>query len=175
MYPYLPELVEEFRRLGLSTFVVTNGTNPAMTGAISPSQLYMSLDAPDAATYRKICNPQVPRLWDAINQSLDLLRDKQCRTAIRITLIKGLNMFDPQGYAALIARAKPDFVEVKAYMHLGFSRRRLARDAMPSHEEVEEFAAELASLLGYHLSDSSPVSRVVLLTREPDNKEPLPV
>jgi tRNA wybutosine-synthesizing protein 1 len=165
MYPYLPELVEEFRKQGLSTFVVTNGTNPDIIEQISPSQLYMSLDAPDPKTYVKVCNPQVPGLWDNINRSLTVLKDKECRTAIRVTLIKGINMFDAEGYASLITKAQPDFVEIKAYMHLGFSRKRLNREAMPSHEEVEAFAAEVAEHLGYRVFDSAPISRVVLLSR----------
>lgn len=175
MYPYLPELVEEFRREGLSTFVVTNGTNPDMVEKISPSQLYMSLDAPDAETYEKVCNPMIPGLWERIKKSLYILREKECRTAIRITLVKGLNMFNPEGYASLIKEAEPDFVEVKAYMHLGFSRRRLERDAMPTHDEVEKFASEVSGFLGYPVVDSSPISRVVLLSKEAGYTKSLPL
>ena len=175
MYPYLPELVEKFRKQGLSTFVVTNGTYPDVIEKISPSQLYMSLDAPDLKTYEKVCNPQVPELWNNINKSLAVLKEKDCRTAIRITLVKGVNMFDPKGYASLIKKAEPDFVEIKAYMHLGFSRRRLERDAMPSHEEVEEFAREVADYLGYNFSDSSPISRVVLLSKNVEYTKSLPL
>ncbi|MBP2029920.1 tRNA wybutosine-synthesizing protein 1 [Methanohalophilus levihalophilus] len=175
MYPHLPELIEEFRKQGLSTFVVSNGTNPDMMEKISPSQLYMSLDAPDTETYDKVCNPKNPDLWERINQSLEILRKKDCRTAIRITLVKGVNMFNPEGYASLIKKADPDFVEVKAYMHLGFSRRRLERDAMPTHEEVEKFASQVADFLGYYLVDSSPISRVVLLSREAEYTKSLPL
>ncbi|MDP2766900.1 MAG: radical SAM protein, partial [Candidatus Methanoperedens sp.] len=46
-YPYLPELVEEFHKKGMTTFVVTNGSNPEMVGKIKPTQLYISLNAPD--------------------------------------------------------------------------------------------------------------------------------
>ena len=45
-YPYLPELIEEYEKRGFTTFLVTNGTVPSMLAKISPSQLYMSLDAP---------------------------------------------------------------------------------------------------------------------------------
>lgn len=166
MYPYLPELVEEFHKQGISTFVVTNGTNPEMLKKINPSQLYMSLDAPDESTYVKACLPRSPNLWNRINESLHVLKDKETRTAIRITAVKGLNMFDPAGYAELIKKAEPDFVEVKAYMHLGFSRGRLPREAMPAHDEVMAFAKDIAHHLGYKVADDVEISRVVLLSKD---------
>ncbi|MBN2111230.1 MAG: 4-demethylwyosine synthase TYW1 [Methanosarcinaceae archaeon] len=166
LFPYLPELVEEFRKQGFTTFVVSNGTVPEMMEKINPSQLYMSLDAPDRQTYEKVCNPKSPQLWGRIDRSLGILRDKDTRTVIRITLIKDLNMFDPEGYAELIKKAEPDYVEVKAYMHLGFSRMRLPREAMPSHEEVLEFSRKVAEHLGYKVAGDVEVSRVVLLSRD---------
>jgi tRNA wybutosine-synthesizing protein 1 len=166
LYPHLPELVEEFSKKGITTFVVTNGTNPGMVRRINPSQLYMSLDAPDEGTYIKVCNPMSCGMWDRINESLEILKDKDTRTAIRITLVKGFNMFDPKGYAELIDKARPDFVEIKAYMHLGFSRLRLPREAMPSHDEVLEFASQVAEHLGYAVADDAPISRVVLLSED---------
>jgi len=63
-------------------------------------------------------------------------------------------------------KASPDFVEIKAYMHLGFSRLRLDRSAMPTHEEVLEFSQELAKHLGYEIADESEISRVVLLSKD---------
>ena len=75
-------------------------------------------------------------------------------------------MFKPEGYAELIKKASPDFVEIKAYMHLGFSRLRLDRSAMPTHVEVLEFAQTLAKYLGYEIADESEISRVVLLSKD---------
>ncbi len=60
-------------------------------------------------------------------------------------------MFKPEAYARLIEKASPDFIEIKAYMHLGFSRLRLDRSAMPTHEEVLEFSKELANTLDMKL------------------------
>ena len=72
------------------------------------------------------CNP-VADLWDRVNESLEVLGSRPGqRRALRITLVKGLNMIDPEGYGALIKKARPDYVEVKAYMHLGYSRYRLS-------------------------------------------------
>ncbi len=45
-------------------------------------------------------------------------------------------------------------------MHLGRSRDRLTREAMPSHEEILQFAGELSKALGYELQADVPLSRV---------------
>ena len=81
-----------------------------------------------------------------------------------MTLVRGLNMERPEDYARLIARAEPDYVEVKAYMHLGRSRDRLTREAMPQHSEILEFARSLGGALGYELEADVPLSRVALLS-----------
>jgi tRNA wybutosine-synthesizing protein 1 len=51
-------------------------------------------------------------------------------------------------------------------MHLGFSRNRLPREAMPSHEEVLDFSMQIADHLGYSVADDVEISRVVLLSRD---------
>lgn len=75
-------------------------------------------------------------------------------------------MVDPEGYARLIELARPDYVELKAYMHLGFSRKRLSQDNMPSHEEVLGFSRQVAEALEYRIADDSSGSRVVLLSKD---------
>jgi tRNA wybutosine-synthesizing protein 1 len=74
-------------------------------------------------------------------------------------------MKNPKGYAALVEKADPTYVEAKAYMHVGFSRLRLDYKAMPSHKEMQQFSAQLANETGYNSIDESPESRVVLLSR----------
>ncbi|MBN1761454.1 MAG: 4-demethylwyosine synthase TYW1 [Methanomicrobia archaeon] len=168
LYPYLNELIQEFHARGMTTFVVTNGTNPEVLREIRPFQLYLSLNAPDEATYRQASHAQY---WSRIKDSLDELRKLkgQTRRAVRITCIDGLNMINPGGYAELLGRANPDFIEVKAYMHIGYSRKRLSRDAMPSHVKVKEFAREIADALrelgyNYEIANESEISRVVLIS-----------
>ena len=85
------------------------------------------------------------------------------RTAIRITSVKGKNMINTDEYAELINKANPKFVEVKAYMFVGSSRKRLSLDNMPSNQEVHDFAQEIADKTGRELTKESEVSRVVLL------------
>lgn len=165
LYPYLPELIDEFKNNGFTTFVVSNGTIPEMIKRINPSQLYISLDAPDEDTYNKVCRPKSSELWNNVKTSLGNLRNKKTRTVIRITLIKGLNMLNPQGYSTLIKQASPDYIEIKAYMHLGFSRNRLKRDSMPSHEEVMNFSRQIAEQADYSVVNDVQISRVVLLSK----------
>jgi tRNA wybutosine-synthesizing protein 1 len=112
----------------------------------------------------KACNP-VADLWDRVNQSLEVLGSRENRRALRLTLVKGVNMIDPEGYGTLIKKAKPDYVEVKAYMHLGYSRNRLPREAMPRHEEVLAFADQVAEACGYKRAMDVELSRVVLLSK----------
>ncbi len=162
LYPYLKELLDLIRRRGMTSFLVSNATRPEVLAELRPTQLYLSINAPDEVMYRRACRPAAD-LWPRVLQSLDELRDHRCRSVIRLTLARGLNMERPEDYARLIERAEPDFVEVKAYMHLGRSRDRLTREAMPSHAEILEFAAALGRALGYEPEADVPLSRVALL------------
>jgi tRNA wybutosine-synthesizing protein 1 len=163
LYPYLQELIEEISCRGMTSFLVTNGTRPEVVEAVRPTQLYVSLNATDQGLYKRVSNPRGD-YWGKIMESLSLLKDHQSRTVIRLTLARGINMRPPDEYARVIEMAEPDFVEAKAYMHLGRSRARLLREAMPSHEEIMGFSKELAEALGYRLADAVPLSRVALLS-----------
>ena len=50
-------------------------------------------------------------------------------------------------------------------MWVGYSRQRLEIQNMPYHNEVKNFAKELAKLTGYKIIDEKKESRVVLLSR----------
>jgi tRNA wybutosine-synthesizing protein 1 len=163
LYPYLSELIREIRNSGMTSFLVTNGTMPEVLEGLRPTQLYLSLNAPNEELYRKVSNPS-GNLWGNILQSLSIMRNHNCRTVVRMTMARGMNMHDPKGYADLLKTAEPDFVEVKAYMHLGRSRLRLQRDAMPDHSEILSFAEKLADALGYDPAGDVPLSRVALLS-----------
>jgi tRNA wybutosine-synthesizing protein 1 len=167
-YPHLRELIEEIGRRDMTSFLVTNGTKPDALKDVRPTQLYLSLNAPNSVLYERICNPRGDRdLWGKIQESLEIVKDHPSRTVVRMTLARGMNMNvqDIVGFARLLDRAEPDFIEVKAYMHLGRSRERLDRDSMPSHSEIMEFACLLGESLGYNLAGEVPLSRVALLSR----------
>jgi tRNA wybutosine-synthesizing protein 1 len=74
-------------------------------------------------------------------------------------------MENVDGYAKLVEKAAPTYVEAKAYMHVGFSNLRLGYERMPEHEEVVAFAKRLAEKTGYEVLDECHGSRVVLLSK----------
>ncbi len=160
LYPRIDELVDEYKKRNFTTFLVTNGTNPQALERVEPYQLYLSLTAYDEESHKVLQGTK----WEKIEESLKLLPNLDFRTVIRLTLIKGVNM-EPEKFAKIIDEASPDFVEAKAYMYLGYSRRRLKAENMPEHEDVRKFAEELAKLTGYEIRDESEASRVVLLVR----------
>jgi len=162
LYPYLAELLGLIRRRNMTSFLVSNATRPEVLAELRPTQLYVSINAPDEDMYRRVCRP-AGDLWPRVLESLEGLKDHRCRSVIRMTLARGLNMERAEDYGRLIERAEPDFVEVKAYMHLGRSRDRLARESMPSHAEIMEFSRALGRSMGYELEADVPLSRVALL------------
>jgi tRNA wybutosine-synthesizing protein 1 len=110
--------------------------------------------------------------WERLNESLEHLARKKQRTCIRLTAVKGLNMVEPARYAELISKGDPDFLEVKAYMHVGASQRRLSRENMPTHEEVVAFTKEiLKDLPGYGLVAEHIPSRVVMVAKKSYRKD----
>lgn len=161
-YSRLPELVDLFSAEQYTTFLVSNGTRPWVLRKCKPYQLYISLDAPNEAIYRKLCQPRGD-YWELVQESLSLLGSR--RSAIRITLVAGINDTDPAGFAAMIADAAPTYVEVKGYMYLGSSRNRLQQGHMPDHQKVRGFAEQIGRYAGYTIKDEHPGSRVVCMER----------
>ena len=129
-----------------------------------PTQLYISLDAPNKDVYNELCQPQISGGWERLNHSLDPLSSFDCRTVLRITCVKDYNMINPQEYAEIIKKCNPDYIEIKAYMYVGSSRDRLKLDNMPSNEEINSFAESIANLCNKKIVNSAFESRVVLLS-----------
>ncbi len=73
-------------------------------------------------------------------------------------------MVNAEEYAEIIEKTKPRFVELKAYMAIGFSRERLGSDYMPTFEEIKQFAKKIEENSSYKIKDEKEDSRVVLLT-----------
>ncbi|AEG17272.1 4-demethylwyosine synthase TYW1 [Methanobacterium paludis] len=166
LYPKIEGLIEEFKRRDFTTFLVTNGMTPSKLKNMEtePTQLYLSVDAPNKDVYKKLCDPQVDKGWERLNKSLDLLSSFKCRTVIRTTCVKGYNMLKPEEYADIIERSNPDFVEIKAYMYVGSSRERLKLENMPFSSDIHEFAESVAKLCGREIVNESRESRVLLLS-----------
>ena len=174
MYARLGDLIEEFRKRKISTFVVTNGTFPERISAMKeagnlPTQLYVTLAAPDKETYLRVCSSVKPYFpvhedhWERLNKTLGMLGDLGCRTVIRITSVRALNMIKPLSYRALVQRSNPSFLEVKGFSISGNAPRiserlgetnmrkndpdlmRVAFKYAPTHEQVVAFAKEISN------------------------------
>jgi len=167
LYPRISDLLEEFHKRDMTTFLVTNGTRPDRLQSLQeePTNLYISLCSPDDVIYKKIHNPLIKDGWKKLNESLELMKSFNCRKVVRLTLVKNLNMKDPEKYAKLILKAEPDFVESKAYFHVGESQERLPRDSMPEMDDIRNFTDQLAKESGYKIKDEDVQSRVILLEK----------
>lgn len=166
LYEKLPGLIEAFGKRNMTTFLVTNGLLPERLEALNPlpTQLYVSLDASDEKMHKKVNVPLVKDSWNKLNKTLELLPSLDTRKVIRMTLFRDGNMSDPEGYASLIKKSGADFVEVKAFMPVGFARQRMEYSRMPSHVEIKDFAQKLALASGYEAIDEKADSRIVLLS-----------
>lgn len=168
LYPKLPELIDEIKKSKMTSFLVTNGLMPQMLEKLlkhMPTQLYITLPAPNEEIYLKVCKPLINDGWKRLMKSLSLLH-KFKRSTIRLTLAKKMNMIHPEQYAEIIKKAKPDFVELKAAMPVGYAQYRMAYEQMPRHEEIKEFAKEICKNSGLKIVDEKPNSRVVLLMKK---------
>ncbi|MCK5593638.1 MAG: 4-demethylwyosine synthase TYW1 [Candidatus Aenigmarchaeota archaeon] len=166
-YPLISDLIDLCNRKKMTTFLVTNGQFPdRLENMASPYQMYLSVDAPTKEMYRKIDAPIFKDYWERFTKTVDLMSSFTSRKAVRLTLVKGMNMSHIKEYAKIIEKINPNFVEVKAYMNVGYSKYRLSRDAMPLHSEVKEFSEKLKDELSYNLTNESAPSRVVLLSRK---------
>ncbi len=167
-YPRMNELLDKFNKQGISTFLVTNAQYPEAIRDLKPvTQLYISLDAPNKELLKEVDVPLFDDYWERLMLSLDYLAQKKQRTCIRITVIKSINDIQPERYAELIHIGSPDFIEVKAYMHVGASRLRLKRENMPLHDEVTAFTKELLKYLpDYEMVSEHRPSRVWMLAKK---------
>ena len=167
LYPKMNRFLELCAERNITTFLVTNGTNPDGLRALDPlpTQLYVSVTAPNAELFQRLTLANDPHAWDRMLESLAIVRDLRTRRVVRHTLVKGWNLGWVDQYAALDLLARPDFIEPKGYVYMGRSRQRLGRSHVPEHREIREFAGALGRRTGYPILDESPESKVVLLGR----------
>jgi len=174
LYPKLKDLLIELKKIHCSTFVVTNGLHPEVLSEIEPTQLYISLDGTNKKEFFKITNCKLKDGWERLMKTLDYVKSiPHKRTVFRITLIKSANKIsgnmadsDKKGFAELIKRGMPKFVEFKSYMHIGSSRMRLTHQNQPFFDELEQFAKETGALCDYVIIDCHKQSKVVLLVHK---------
>ena len=167
-YPLINEIIKAFHKRKISTFLVTNAQYPEQIKKIDKAtQLYLSIDAPNKELMKKIDRPLYKDFWQRMEACLDLLKTRPYRTCIRLTLIKNENMAGLQGYADLIKRGSPDFIELKSYMWVGESQRNYKPNNMPFMDDVRQFSKDLLEYLPeYELMREHIPSRVVLLIKK---------
>jgi len=166
-YPHLDELIGIYLKNKFSVFLVTNGTFPDKIASLKnlPTNFYLSLTSNSEKMFSATQHPLTPDLWQKILKSLNIFSALKTTRVIRITCVKNLNMTSPEKYAKLIAKTSPEFVEVKAWMCVGGSSKRLKYEQMPTHSEVKDFAKKIGSYINYKITDEKPNSRVVLLSK----------
>ena len=88
------------------------------------------------------------------------------RNVMRLTLTKGFNFMDPEGYAKLAEKYRPMFIETKGFSYVGHSQERLEVKNMPYHHEILDFAKKIEENSSYKVIDCKEESKVALLVRE---------
>ncbi|MGD2106376.1 MAG: 4-demethylwyosine synthase TYW1 [Nitrosopumilaceae archaeon] len=177
MYPKLPELIKYLKSLQetKSIFLVTNGQEPDMIQRLKdenalPTQLYLSTNAADYESFLRINKPKYDDSWQRWNKTLQMLKELDTRTVLRITLIRGYNDQSEMipAFTKMLEESSPHFVEIKSYMHVGRSTNRLEHENMLEMEEVKNFSKEIVKQSKiFSIMDESYVSRIIIL----QNKE----
>ncbi|OBT49722.1 hypothetical protein VE04_09918, partial [Pseudogymnoascus sp. 24MN13] len=128
--------------------------HPGQLATLKPvTQLYVSIDASNRESLRKIDRPLHRDFWERFQRCLEILREKRFeqRTVFRLTLVKGFNIEDEaEGYADLVEKGLPCFVEVKGVTYCGTSSSGAAGLTMqnvPFYEEVCAFVLALTAAL----------------------------
>ncbi|MEM5836607.1 MAG: 4-demethylwyosine synthase TYW1 [Candidatus Aenigmatarchaeota archaeon] len=173
MYPKLPQMIKYLKSLPQtkSIFLVTNGQEPKMLEKLEkenalPTQIYLSMNAGTKETFFKINCPLLKDAWERFNESLKFLSKTEARSVIRITLIKGWNDFEEEipAFAELVKKGNPNFVEIKSYMHVGESIKRLKAENMLEQDEIKNWTEKLLEFLpGFEFMDEQEESRVVAI------------
>lgn len=151
-YPRINELLALLHRERVSSFLVCNAQHPDQLAALGPvTQLYVSVDASNRESLRRVDRPLHRDFWERFQRCLDILRERRRRqrTVFRLTLVKGFNVEDEvDGYAALVERALPCFIEIKGVTYCGSSSSSsggggLTMANVPFYAEVTAFVEAL--------------------------------
>ncbi|KAG6294186.1 hypothetical protein E4U09_002710 [Claviceps aff. purpurea] len=177
-YPHINEFLAMLHAERISSFLVCNAQHPDQLAALKAvTQLYVSIDASNKDSLRKIDRPLHRDFWERFQRCLDILREKRFRhrTVFRLTLVKGFNVEDEaEGYAQLVERGLPCFVEVKGVTYCGTSTSSnagLSMSNVPFYWEVCDFVKALekrlkAKGLKYGIAAEHAHSCCILLASE---------
>lgn len=160
IYPHINELITMLHERHISTFMVTNAQFPDKITALKPvTQLYVSIDAATKEDLKAIDRPLFKDFWERFLACLDELARKGQRTVYRLTLVKGMNTTGLDDYARLVARGRPDFIEIKGVTFCGSSNSgddsELTMQNVPWHEEVVQFGKTLCEKVAEIMGDDA--------------------
>lgn len=153
-YPHINEFLALLHADKISSFLVCNAQHPEQLEALHVvTQLYVSIDASNRESLRKIDRPLHRDFWERFLKCLDIIRAKRfsMRTVYRLTLVKGFNIADEaEGYANLVAHGLPCFIEIKGVTYCGASSSSssgLTMQNVPFYTEVVAFVHALDAAL----------------------------
>ncbi|MBY9008038.1 MAG: radical SAM protein [Candidatus Lokiarchaeota archaeon] len=186
LFPKISDLVHEFRNRNMTTFIVTNGTLPNTISNMDslPSQLYLTLPAPNEELYKKICRPMVKNGWNKIQESLELLDSLSTRTLVRLTAVRNLNLKKEfiDEYIKIIKKANPNFFEIKGFtlqakaleIDNRLKEQRPLQDYFPDFDFLNSIAQEFEQKSGFFIIYRNKPSRDFLFAVNWDKeKDPI--
>ncbi|KAL8297399.1 hypothetical protein RB597_006484 [Gaeumannomyces tritici] len=177
-YPHINEFLALLHGECISSFLVCNAQHPDQLAALGHvTQLYVSIDASNRESLRRVDRPLHRDFWERLQSCLEILRERRFRqrTVFRLTLVKGFNVEDEvEGYADMVEKALPCFVEVKGVTYCGTSTSAgagLSMANVPFYHEVCDFVTALEAALrrrglAYGLAAEHAHSCCVLLASE---------
>ena len=167
----LDKLIQDIRKFRIKVFLVSNGTLPEriLTLKNLPDQLYISVSAYDYNSFSRITNMHNSSLWANINYSLDMLSNLNCRTVLKIIVIKEFNITYYKELANLVTKSKASYVEIKSFENIGRSIRFLDERNVPDYYDILNFTEKIAERTGYLMVDSDQRSKAFLLAKDSHN------
>jgi len=171
LFPKMSQFIQEFKNRNMTTFIVTNGTLPQKIMSLDPlpSQLYITLAAPNEMIYKKTCRPMIRNGWSNIMDSMDLVESLSTRTLIRLTAVKNLNINENliNDYIKIIEKANPNFFEIKGFTLQAKAlliKERLQSDKpiqyyFPDYEFLDYIASKFEERGNFPLIYKNEVSR----------------
>ena len=171
LYKHLDEFLGVCHELGMTTFLVTNGTQPTVLENLDnlPSQLYVTVAGASKRVHSAITRPFNPtEAWESLLQTIDLLPSLNTRKVMRLTLVKEKNMIEPELYANMFQRSEAHFLEAKGFVSVGDARMNLGYERMPRFEEIIDFSNKICNHTNGEIKiiDKSAPSCCVLMAKE---------
>ena len=185
LYPKMSDFIQEFKNRKMTTFIVTNSTLPEKISNLNtlPSQFYFTLPAPNENIYKKICRPMIKDGWKRIMNTMDMIESLSCRTLVRLTAVKDLNLKEKfvEDYVKIIEKINPNFFEIKGFTLQAKAlliKKRLKSEKslhhyFPEFDYMYEIALKFEELGNFPLIYTNEVSRDFLFAVNWDkNKNP---